>query len=154
MNSTSEIERSGPLGGLVCLHLLDQAQEISRRALQRLHRLRERFPADLPAEEVAEVESDDDRQGDRRHSSRALVCVAADVCVVPASGEVVRGLLADLCAGGASVVLPREVSPGSILLIRPTDILEGHGFYAEVRHCRREEGSWVAGCRVMGEEAS
>jgi len=159
-----------PRLGIYAYHkMLAAAREVSRRALDRLHALHERFPAEVPdvrAELLAaappapavdagspppgggsERVPDSERRGVPR---RAEPWLWAAVSEIDTPEQTVMSWVWDQSPRGVGMWLPRCMAVGSVLYLRPLDVPEGTPCsLVEVRHLRPWEDGWAVGCRFI-----
>lgn len=130
--------------------MLEQAREVSDKALERLREVAEQLPEGA-LEHIERLHRDP--TSERRKAARLAdgplpVAVRLDVPV-----DETGGLVRDHCPTGLSVLLPCPVGVGTVLHVRIPPELGGGGWVAvEVRYCRKEADGWVAGCELVGNQ--
>ncbi len=153
MNEHEHNRDGTPLPDPVPLYkaLLHEAQDAAEDALERLRQLNARFPGDVPAPLVEQLEhTHADPQSERREAVR-LPGGPDRVCVRPAPERADRlpARVLDRSLRGLALRVPRPLAEGAVVRVRvPGD--RQRWFLAQVRHCRPDEGEWVAGCEFLG----
>jgi len=130
--------------------MMDEAREVSDKAVQRLRDL----GGALPSGTVEQVERlHRDPLGERRKVARLsdppLPVSVRATDLPPVGGSALR----NHSPLGLAVLLPCPAGEGTLLRVRlPPDL--GVGWVTvEVKYCRREEGGWLAGCELLAEQA-
>jgi hypothetical protein len=136
------------------------AREVSRRALDRLHALHQRFPAEVPdvrAELLATVPPAPGAGSERVPGSerrgvprRTGPWLRAAVSEIDTPEQTVMSWVCDQSPRGVGLWLPRRMAVGSVLYLSPLDVPEGTPCsLVEVRHLRPWEDGWAVGCRFI-----
>jgi hypothetical protein len=70
------------------------------------------------------------------------------VCAMDPDAQPFDATVSDRSNGGLGLCLPESVSIGTVLRVRSSQY-EDHGPWVEVevKHCRRENDQWIAGCK-------
>jgi hypothetical protein len=128
------------------LRVLDEARQISQAAIGRLRELRDRFPSELPADLVGQVERIHDEPADeRRQSPRLRAGTAPAVVAHPsAPAEWDAAAVLDRSVGGLALLLGRPTAVEDVLLVWLGDAREAW-LPVQVRHCRKVHGGWEVG---------
>jgi hypothetical protein len=130
--------------------LLQELHAVADDILGRLRDLRGDLPGGL-VEEVERLYRAPER--DRRRTVRVTdpplhVTVKADG--LPEGGDTA---VRDHCPRGLAVRLPCPAAPGSFLRVRlPLELGGSDWVTVEVKHCRKEEEGWIAGCELLAEQ--
>jgi hypothetical protein len=138
-------------------HLLHQTHVVAERCLDRLERLHERFPADLPGNVVASLR--EFHAGgqvaaaalgrERRWAPRFATSGETLLIGGPDTPEAVRKIaVLDLSWGGMRAISDDRIAVGSVLAVRPAGSFERPSF-AEVRYCVRCPTGWMIGCEFL-----
>jgi len=129
--------------------VLEEARAVSEKALERLRGL----ASQLPEGAVEHVERlHRDPAAERRRAAR-LADSPLPVAVRLGALHDETGAVRDHCPTGMAVLLPCPAGVGTVLRVRMPDGLGGGGWVSvEVRHCRKVEGGWVAGCELVGNQ--
>ena len=130
--------------------VMEEAREVSGKALQRLRDLAGRLP-DGALEHVERLH--ECPTAERRKAAR-LADGSIAVAVRPeARPDETGGAVRDHCPTGLAVLLPCPAGVGALLRVRlPAELGGGGWTTVEVKHCRREAGGWVAGCELIGDQ--
>jgi hypothetical protein len=137
----------------VYLKVLGEARAAARAAVARLRTLGQHFPSALPEDLVHQLEQGlTDPDGERRKGLR-VPAAEADTAVITleGTGEQMVAQIVERSPGGMALRLNRPLVEGVIVLVRPASLPAPEMLVVEVRHCRLEEGGWVAGCLVVGD---
>jgi len=124
---------------------LEEARQVSDKALARLRALGD----DLPPGLVAQVERlHDDPVAERRKAAR--VSYPEVPAAVVLSGVESDAVVRDHSPAGVAVLLPCPAGEGTVLRVRVPPALGGPRWVVvEVKHCHREGRGWVAGCELL-----
>lgn len=129
--------------------LLREAADVAAKAVDRLHDLRDRYPADLPPPVIGQIDrAHADPPAERRGAVR-LTAEPEPVAVRTAGGPERPAAVLDRSPGGLSLRLGVMVLPGAVLGVRLHPGAEWRP--VEVRHARPDRGVWVAGCVFVHE---
>ncbi|MBN9518473.1 PilZ domain-containing protein [bacterium] len=129
--------------------LLGAAAAAAARAVDRLHQLRERFPASLPPPVVEQFDrTHADPAAERRAAIRLPGGPAAELS---ADGTgVVGAAVCDRSAGGLGLRVGAYFRPGSMALVRLA-ATDGAWLAVQVRHARPDRDGWVVGCAFVAD---
>src|SRR5262249_15013999 len=130
--------------------LLEQAKEVSDKALKRLRGVAEQLPQGA-VEHVERLHQDP--AAERRKAAR-LADESLPVAVRwEALPNQASGVVRDPCPTGLAVLLPCPAGVGTVLRVRiPAEMGGGGWVTVEVRYCRKEAGGWVAGCELVSNQ--
>jgi len=129
--------------------ILNEARAVSGKAVERLRELSN----DLPDGVIEKVQRlHDNPTGERRKSVR-VDDHSLSVLVTATDLQPGETAVKDHCPTGLAVVLPCPAGVGTVLRVRMPPNFGGEGWVSvEVRYCRKEGNSWVAGCELLGEQ--
>jgi hypothetical protein len=130
-----------------------EVQALSLRALERLRALGARFPADLPADLLAQLAHlQEDPAHERRASPRRHLTTLVTVALPGRRDRPTAAWALDRSPGGLALRLGRAVALGEVLFVRsgPSGAPPEPWCPAQVCHCRPGDGGgWVVGCAFL-----
>lgn len=132
--------------------LLNEARDVSDRALDRLRALRDQFPTAVSGalvEQVERLRSEGaiERRGSLRLNDDLVVTAVTDPSA-PADWS--RAEVVDHSAGGLALRLDYPVAEGTILLVWLGPVAPDKGWLPiEVKHCRPDEDGWLIGGQIL-----
>ena len=132
--------------------LLDEAEGVAGNAVSRLRRLGDRYPSDVPAPLIDELERAHTNPDSERRSGVRLggSATPAEVCTDPSPRTPAQ--VVDRSAGGVRLRVTRPLPVGSVVGVRvPAEADNRRWFPVQVRYCRRNGDGWEAGCEFVGE---
>ena len=132
--------------------LLDEAEGVAGNAVSRLRRLRDRYPSDVSGRLIDELErAHANPDGERRRGVRlGGAPTPAEVRTDPS--PLTTAQVVDRSAGGLRLRVIHPLPEGLVVGVRvPAGADDLAWFPVQVRYCRRDGDTWVAGCEYVAE---
>jgi hypothetical protein len=131
--------------------LVDTAHEVSRSAVGRLRRLRDRFPGDIPGATVEFLERGvEDPTAERRRDVRVPGGVSALSISRTGRAAPEAAAVGDRSERGVGLLAESPAVPGVVLELRPAAPTDYPcSARARVRHCHAEGDRWWLGCELL-----
>jgi hypothetical protein len=131
--------------------VLNEAEDVRRKSVERLHHLCDRFPSAVPAPLLDQL--DHARLDPRKERRTAVRFDGGPRRVSVRAGDAgrARAEVVDRSVGGLKLRVARPHAVGSALTVRlPCGGGRTVWYAAAVRYCRRSGDGWEVGCEFQG----